>query len=94
MNEQTLEALFSSFGQIISVRILQDNTARQYHEDDSLMPGSSRGVGFVRFNKRTEAERAILELNGTIPKGSVQRITVRFANASGMCLLLIQWNLM
>nr|CAD7456897.1 unnamed protein product [Timema tahoe] len=43
-------------------------------------PGLSKGVGFIRFDQRIEAERAIQELNGTIPKGSTEPITVKFAN--------------
>lgn len=42
--------------------------------------GLSKGVGFIRFDQRTEAERAIKDLNGTIPKGSTEPITVKFAN--------------
>ncbi|KMQ90787.1 elav-like protein 3 isoform x1 protein [Lasius niger] len=42
--------------------------------------GLSKGVGFIRFDQRVEAERAIQELNGTIPKGSSEPITVKFAN--------------
>lgn len=40
----------------------------------------SRGVGFVRFDKRPEAENAITSLNGTIPAGAKDTITVKFAN--------------
>lgn len=40
----------------------------------------SKGVGFIRFDQRIEAERAIQELNGTVPKGSTESITVKFAN--------------
>lgn len=47
---------------------------------DALHPGLSKGVGFIRFDQRLEAERAIQELNGTIPKGSTEPITVKFAN--------------
>ncbi|XP_055307805.1 ELAV-like protein 3, partial [Sitodiplosis mosellana] len=42
--------------------------------------GLSKGVGFIRFDQRCEAERAIKELNGTIPKNSNEAITVKFAN--------------
>lgn len=42
--------------------------------------GLSKGVGFIRFDQRHEAERAIKELNGTIPKGYTEPITVKFAN--------------
>lgn len=42
--------------------------------------GLSKGVGFIRFDQRNEAERAIQELNGKIPKGCTEAITVKFAN--------------
>ena len=44
--------------------------------------GLSKGVGFVRFDLRTEAERAIKMLNGSVPPASNtgEPITVKFAN--------------
>lgn len=42
--------------------------------------GLSKGVGFIRFDQRCEAEKAIKELNGTIPKNYTEPITVKFAN--------------
>ena len=42
--------------------------------------GLSKGVGFIRFDQRVEAERAIQKLNGTIPEGATEPITVKFAN--------------
>lgn len=42
--------------------------------------GVSKGVGFIRFDQRNEAERAIQELNGKVPKGCTDPITVKFAN--------------
>lgn len=45
-----------------------------------LTPGVSKGVGFIRFDQRNEAERAIQELNGKVPKGCTDPITVKFAN--------------
>lgn len=45
-----------------------------------IILGLSKGVGFIRFDQRHEAERAIKELNGTIPKGYTEPITVKFAN--------------
>ncbi|XP_038108676.1 ELAV-like protein 3 isoform X3 [Culex quinquefasciatus] len=69
MLQSDLESLFSPYGRIITSRILCDN-----------ITGLSKGVGFIRFDQRTEAEKAIKELNGTIPKGSTEPITVKFAN--------------
>ncbi|XP_017785469.1 PREDICTED: ELAV-like protein 3 isoform X2 [Nicrophorus vespilloides] len=78
MTQQDLESLFSPYGRIITSRILCDNiTVRQF------VTGAGEnlpGVGFIRFDQRMEAERAIQELNGTIPKGSTEPITVKFAN--------------
>lgn len=45
-----------------------------------LSPGVSRGVGFIRFDKRIEAEEAIKGLNGQKPSGATEPITVKFAN--------------
>lgn len=69
MAQQDLEDLFMPFGRIITSRILCDN-----------MTGLSKGVGFIRFDQRHEAERAINKLNGSVPSGSVEPITVKFAN--------------
>ncbi|XP_043480920.1 ELAV-like protein 3 isoform X6 [Leptopilina heterotoma] len=90
MAQQDLENLFSPYGRIITSRILCDNiTVRQFVTGggDNLpdiclsdLAGLSKGVGFIRFDQRVEAERAIQELNGTIPKGSSEPITVKFAN--------------
>ncbi|XP_039298134.1 ELAV-like protein 3 isoform X4 [Nilaparvata lugens] len=82
MAQQDLENLFSPYGRIITSRILCDNiTVRQYvGGTGDNVPCLSKGVGFIRFDQRIEAERAIQELNGTIPKGSTEPITVKFAN--------------
>ncbi|XP_073993916.1 ELAV like RNA binding protein found in neurons isoform X9 [Rhodnius prolixus] len=78
MAQQDLENLFSPYGRIITSRILCDNiTVRQF------VGGGADNVpcvGFIRFDQRVEAERAIQELNGTVPKGSTEPITVKFAN--------------
>lgn len=47
---------------------------------DAKPIGLSKGVGFIRFDQRSEAERAIQQLNGTTPKGATEPITVKFAN--------------
>ncbi|XP_053202623.1 ELAV-like protein 3 isoform X1 [Panonychus citri] len=66
MTQQELEQLFAPYGRIITSRILCDNI--------------TEGVGFVRFDQRIEAERAIKHLHNTIPEGSSDPITVKFAN--------------
>ncbi|XP_045119221.1 ELAV-like protein 1 isoform X10 [Portunus trituberculatus] len=69
MTQQDLENMFRPYGSIITSRILCDN-----------ITGLSKGVGFIRFDQRIEAERAIQKLNGTIPDGAAEPITVKFAN--------------
>jgi len=70
LTEMELEQLFAQSGQIINCRILKDPTT-----------GLSKGVGFIRFDQRNEAERAIKDLNGRIPEGATEPITVKFANS-------------
>ncbi|XP_075682478.1 ELAV-like protein 2 isoform X10 [Rhinoderma darwinii] len=69
MTQKELEQLFSQYGRIITSRILVDQVT-----------GVSRGVGFIRFDKRIEAEEAIKGLNGQKPPGATEPITVKFAN--------------
>ncbi|GMT13604.1 hypothetical protein PFISCL1PPCAC_4901 [Pristionchus fissidentatus] len=69
MTQRELEGLFRPHGQIITSRILSDN-----------ITGLSKGVGFVRFDKKEEAESAIEKLNGATPAGCTDQITVKFAN--------------
>ncbi|XP_077981256.1 ELAV-like protein 2 isoform X4 [Glandiceps talaboti] len=69
MTQKDLEEMFEPVGRIITSRILCDSVT-----------GLSRGVGFIRFDKRIEAEEAIKRFNGTIPPGGVDPITVKFAN--------------
>ncbi|KAH8238917.1 hypothetical protein KR038_006688 [Drosophila bunnanda] len=74
MTQSDLESLFSPYGKIITSRILCDNITGEY------LSSLSKGVGFIRFDQRFEADRAIKELNGTTPKNSTEPITVKFAN--------------
>lgn len=89
MTQQELEALFTPFGRIITSRILCDaNEASSKHgnksingdQSSSTNTSISKGVGFVRFDQRIEAERAIKSLHNTIPTGATEPITVKFAN--------------
>ncbi|XP_032822147.1 ELAV-like protein 4 isoform X3 [Petromyzon marinus] len=70
MSQKELEQLFSQYGRIITSRILVDQ----------VTAGMSRGVGFIRFDKRVEAEEAIKGLNGQKPPGAAEPVTVKFAN--------------
>ena len=50
--------------------------------------GASKGVGFIRFDQRSEAETAIQELNGYRIPGSNEPITVKFASCPSSSRLL------
>ncbi|XP_054161990.1 ELAV-like protein 3 isoform X2 [Oppia nitens] len=81
MTQQELESLFTPYGRIITSRILCDNiTDRALYAEVCSSTGLSKGVGFVRYDQRIEAERAIKHLHNTIPEGSTEPITVKFAN--------------
>ncbi|KAL3320412.1 hypothetical protein Ciccas_000918 [Cichlidogyrus casuarinus] len=77
LSQQDLENLFARCGKIITSRILNDQ-----------LTGQSKGVAFIRFDQRHEAERAIKELNGHSvdvrnPDGTTETssIVVKFANS-------------
>ncbi|XP_021238623.1 ELAV-like protein 3 isoform X5 [Numida meleagris] len=72
MGQKEMEQLFSQYGRIITSRILVDQVT-----------GISRGVGFIRFDKRVEAEEAVRGLHGQKPLGATEPITVKFANSPG-----------
>ncbi|XP_041862021.1 ELAV-like protein 1 isoform X1 [Melanotaenia boesemani] len=71
LSQQDLEDMFASFGRIINSRVLVDQASGN--------SGVSRGVAFIRFDKRSEAEDAVKHLNGHTPAGSSEPITVKFA---------------
>lgn len=73
MTQTELENLFAPFGRVITSRILTENSTSN--------PNNSKGVGFVRFDQRHEAEKAIKALHNTTPEGSNEAITVKFANS-------------
>ncbi|XP_026476720.1 ELAV-like protein 3 isoform X1 [Ctenocephalides felis] len=85
MTQQELENLFSSCGTIIASRILSEGVQPRPYSitgKDPIPASASKGVGFIRFDQRAEAEEAIKELNGTIPPGGTEPITVKFANTN------------
>jgi len=46
----------------------------------NVFQGNPKGVGFVRFDKKEQAEAAIAELDQSVPAGGTDPITVKFAN--------------
>ncbi|KAM6913155.1 ELAV-like protein 1a isoform 3-T3 [Xenentodon cancila] len=71
MTQKDVEDMFSRYGRIINSRVLVDQSTGT--------TGSSRGVAFIRFDKRAEAEDAVKNLNGQKPPGATEPITVKFA---------------
>lgn len=72
ITEEQLDVIFGKYGAIVQKNILRDK-----------MTGKPRGVAFIRFNKREEAQEAIAALNNVIPEGSNQPLTVRVAEEHG-----------
>jgi len=70
MTQKDVEDMFTRFGRIINSRVLVDQATGS---------GLSRGVAFIRFDRRMEAEEAIKHLNGSKPAGAPEPITVKFA---------------
>jgi len=69
-SEHELRCLFARYGVIITAKVLYEDS------------GQSRGVGFVRFDKRCDADAAINALNNRIPEvnAAIKPLTVKFAN--------------
>jgi len=55
VNESDLEGLFGNYGTVSSAQIITDKYS-----------GRSKGFGFVTMENKTEATKAIEELNGTM----------------------------
>lgn len=72
ITQDELEEIFRPFGEIITSRVLTQEG------NDKL-----KAIGFIRFDQRKEAERAISSLNGTTPKGLTEPIVVKFSNTPG-----------
>ncbi|KAJ0008624.1 hypothetical protein NQD34_016039 [Periophthalmus magnuspinnatus] len=71
LSQKDVEDMFSRYGQIINSRLLI--------EQGTGTKGASRGVAFIRYDKRAEAEEAIKNLNGQKPPGATEPIIVKFA---------------
>ncbi|XP_062559731.1 sex-lethal homolog isoform X1 [Armigeres subalbatus] len=72
ITDEQLDIIFGKYGTIVQKNILRDK-----------LTGFPRGVAFVRFNKREEAQEAISALNNVIPQGGIQPLIVRVAEDHG-----------
>ncbi|XP_069357023.1 sex-lethal homolog isoform X4 [Maniola hyperantus] len=72
ISEDQLETIFGKYGRIVQKHILRDKNN-----------GNPRGVAFVRFDKREEAQEAIAALNNVIPEGGTEPLCVKVAEEHG-----------
>jgi RNA recognition motif-containing protein len=68
ITENDLESMFQAFGQVISTRILRDQS------------GFSRGVGFARMESKEKCEAVIQAFNGKLLPRHSEPLTVKFAD--------------
>lgn len=80
--EGELNKLFEPFGKIIQSRVLVE-----------LSSGVSKGVGFVLYDTRDEAENAIKCLSGKTPEGCTEPILTKFADDNNKKLQRQQMNI-
>ena len=64
--DEEVYQLFSPFGEIVHVKILRDNVTNE-----------SKTVGFVLFDKKDMADKAINGLNGYTPPGALECLLVK-----------------
>lgn len=60
--KEAVEKMFGRYGKIEEMNVLSDKTT-----------GKNKGIAFIRYEKRLDAERAIDELSGTNPPGIASR---------------------
>lgn len=63
LSEDELEKVFSTYGEVASVKIIRDKYTDQ-----------SKGFGFIEMASDADAQKAIDELNGTEVKGRELRV--------------------
>lgn len=70
--EEDLEELFASYGTIVQKNLLKDK-----------ITGLPRGVGFIRYDKKTEADLAVEQMDGHLPDGATEPLIVKIAEEHG-----------
>ncbi|XP_077299154.1 sex-lethal homolog [Arctopsyche grandis] len=82
ITDYQLEVIFGKYGRIVQKNILRDKM------------GICRGVAFVRFDRREEAQEAISALNNVIPEGGKKPLSVKVAEEHGKlkAALFTGWN--
>ena len=67
--ESDLDKLFEPFGKIVTSKVLMD-----------LQTGQSRNIGFVLYETKDEADKAITEMNGKTVPGATSALYVKYAD--------------
>lgn len=68
MNEEEMRQLFSAYGDIVQIRILRNSGSN-----------SSKGVGFVLYSRKIQADAAVDALNGKTLAGCDEPLSVKHA---------------
>jgi len=71
ITEEALQSLFAPFGSILTFKLLKDQT------------GKVKGIAFIRFSKKAEADDAIANLHGYQFPGSNRGLDVKVAEDHG-----------
>ena len=64
MSEEDLDRLFSQHGNLLTKKLLRDQG------------GKNKGIAFVRFSKKSEAEAAMAHLNGHFFSGATRYLLI------------------
>jgi len=89
MTPPDLKAVFAKYGEIIAVRVILPSTdttaSASTNSNANVSAGAPEGqqkrsVGFVRFDKRKDAEVALAALNGTTLEGCTSPLHIKFAD--------------
>lgn len=69
MKQEELEELFGQCGDIIQCRVLKDNSS-----------DNNKGVAFILYDRKEQAEAAILKFDGETLSGGSETLSVKFAD--------------
>lgn len=76
-SKESLEALCSTYGKVLETNVIHDRTT-----------GKNRGIAFVKFERRSDAEKAIESLNETTPQGiSTKPLVIKVKSTSSQSIV-------
>jgi len=71
ISESDLDALFGNYGSILTKKLLKDQS------------GKNKGIAFIRYSKKAEADEAMMQLNGYKLPGASRGLDVKVAEDHG-----------